>query len=30
MESIRQAEKDVKAGRIRPLKEFLEELDEEA
>ncbi len=30
MESIRRAEEDVKAGRVRPLEEFLEELDEEA
>ncbi len=29
MESIRRAEEDTKAGRIRPLEEFLEELDEE-
>jgi len=30
MESIRRAEEDVRAGRVRPLEEFLEELDEEA
>jgi len=30
MESIRRAEEDIKAGRVRPLEEFLEELDEEA
>jgi len=28
MESIRRAEEDVRAGRVRPLEEFLEELDE--
>jgi len=29
MESIRRAEEDVKAGRVRPLEEFLKELDKE-
>jgi hypothetical protein len=29
MESIRRAEEDIKAGRVRPLEEFLKELDEE-
>ena len=28
MESIRRAEEDVKAGRVRPLEEFLKELDD--
>lgn len=28
MESVRRAEEDVKAGRVRPLEEFLKELDE--
>ena len=30
MESLRRAEEDVKAGRVRPFEEFLKELDEEA
>jgi hypothetical protein len=29
IESIRRAEEDIKAGRVRPLEEFLKELDEE-
>ena len=29
MESIRRAEEDIKAGKVRPLEEFLKELDEE-
>jgi hypothetical protein len=29
MESIRRAEEDVKAERVRPIEEFLKELDEE-
>lgn len=29
VESIRRAEEDIKAGRVRPLEEFLKELDEE-
>lgn len=28
MESIRRAEEDVKAGRVKPLEEFLKELDD--
>ena len=28
MESIRRAEEDIKAGRVRPLEEFLKELDD--
>ncbi len=28
MESIRRAEEDVKAGRVRPIEEFLRELEE--
>ncbi|WP_457549854.1 hypothetical protein [Archaeoglobus sp.] len=27
MESIRRSEEDVKAGRVRPIEEFLRELD---
>ncbi len=30
MESIRRAEEDVRAGRVRPVEELLAELDEEA
>ena len=30
MESIRRAEQDIRAGRIKPFEEFLKELDEEA
>ena len=30
MESLRRADEDVKAGRVRPFEEFLKELDEEA
>jgi len=29
MESLRRADEDVKAGRVRPFEEFLKELDEE-
>ncbi len=28
MESIRRSEEDIKAGRVRPLEEFLKELDD--